>query len=97
VSGFDARASMTDRTRLGPVLESFGFGELLNLSTIAEQELHLLHYRDKDQVEVDFIVESCAGDLIGIEPKKRGNGSGVKLSRTGAAAVDRRRSVSPRG
>jgi hypothetical protein len=69
VRGFDAAALMLDRTRLGPILESYVFGELLKLSTIAEQELHLFHYRDKDQVEVDFIVESSAGDLIGIEAK----------------------------
>jgi hypothetical protein len=69
VRGFDARALITDRTRLGPILESFVFGELLKLSTIAQQELHLFHYRAKDQVEVDFIVEYTAGDLIGIGVK----------------------------
>jgi predicted AAA+ superfamily ATPase len=69
VRGLDTRALMADRRRLGPILESVVFGELLKLSTISGQELHLFHYRDKDQVEVDFIVESSSGDLIGIEVK----------------------------
>jgi predicted AAA+ superfamily ATPase len=69
IARLDGAALLTDRTRLGPILESYVFGELLKLSTIAEQELHLFHYRDKDQLEVDFIVEYSTGDLIGIEVK----------------------------
>jgi len=69
VRGFDAAALVADRTRFGPILESYVFGELLKLATIAGQELHLFHDRDKDQVEVDFIVETSAGNLIGIEVK----------------------------
>jgi predicted AAA+ superfamily ATPase len=62
-------SSALDRTRLGPILESYVFGELLKLATVADHELHFFHYRDKDKVEVDFIVENSPDDLIGIEVK----------------------------
>jgi predicted AAA+ superfamily ATPase len=29
----------------------------------------LFHYRDRDQLEVDFILENAAGEIVGIEVK----------------------------
>ena len=31
--------------------------------------MSFFHYRDKDQVEVDFVIENEAGDVVGIEVK----------------------------
>ena len=58
-----------DRSRFGNVLETFVFGELLKHTTTADGDYQLLYYRDHDQVEVDFIIENSAGQLIGVEVK----------------------------
>ena len=58
-----------DRSLLGPLLESFVFGELLKQAGVWGEVHTLHHYRDKDQNEVDVIVENESGDLIGIEVK----------------------------
>lgn len=58
-----------DRTRFGNVLETFVFSELLKHTTTADGDHHLMCYRDTDKVEVDFVIENGAGQLIGIEVK----------------------------
>jgi len=58
-----------DRTRFGPALESYVFGELLKLASWSDDDYDVLTYRDKDQVEVDFVVENRAGDVVGVEVK----------------------------
>lgn len=58
-----------ERTRFGYVLESFVFSELLKSSHSAEGAYHLMYYRDTAQYEVDVVVESAAGGLLGIEVK----------------------------
>jgi len=58
-----------DRQRLGPLLESWVFGELLKCIHLSQDAWFLSHYRDKDQVEVDFVLESPLRTVIGIEVK----------------------------
>ena len=58
-----------DRNRLGRILESFVFGELLKHATTAEGDYRLPYYRDHDQLEVDFVIENTAGQLVGVEAK----------------------------
>ncbi len=58
-----------NRTAFGALLESFVFSELLKLSAWTEEHVTLFHYRDRDQLEVDFILENSAGEVIGIEVK----------------------------
>lgn len=58
-----------DRSRFGPILESWVFGELLKISNLSPGQWFLSHYRDKDQVEVDFVLESPLRSIIGIEVK----------------------------
>jgi len=55
--------------RLGPPLESWVHGELLKTLTLATDAWFLSHYRDKDQVEIDFVLESPQREVIGIEVK----------------------------
>ena len=43
--------------------------ELLKLSAWAEERVMLFHYRDRDQLEVDFVLESSAGEIVGVEVK----------------------------
>ncbi|MBX2809044.1 MAG: ATP-binding protein [Cellvibrionaceae bacterium] len=58
-----------NRTRFGHVLESFVFGELLKHLSTADGHYRLLCYRDTDKFEVDFVIESAAGHIVGIELK----------------------------
>lgn len=58
-----------DRTAFGHVLECYVYGELLKQCSWAKEPYEILMYRDKDQVEVDFIVENGQGGIIGIEVK----------------------------
>lgn len=58
-----------ERQRFGPILESWVFGELLKAISLSEDTWFISHYRDKDQVEVDFVLESAGRTVIGIEVK----------------------------
>jgi predicted AAA+ superfamily ATPase len=58
-----------DKTRFGNVLETFVYSELLKHSTTSEGDYRFLYYRDLDKYEVDLVIESTAGQLIGVEIK----------------------------
>jgi predicted AAA+ superfamily ATPase len=58
-----------DRGIFGAVLESFVFAELLKLSGWLNERLNFSHYRDKDQVEVDMVIEDREGRMVGVEVK----------------------------
>jgi hypothetical protein len=57
-----------DSRWFGPLLESFVVGELAKQITWAAQPTRLLHYRDRDQREVDVILER-GRQIVGIEVK----------------------------
>lgn len=57
-----------DRAGLGSLLEGFVFAELLKSVDPDAGEATICHFRDRDQVEVDFVIER-AGQLVGIEVK----------------------------
>ena len=61
--------AVTQRTRFGATLETWVYGELLKLLSITPETWFLSHYRDKDRVEVDFVLESPLREIIGIEVK----------------------------
>lgn len=58
-----------DRSRFGPLLESFVLAEILKLATWNDAQLAVHHYRDKDQDEVDLALEDETGAIVGIEVK----------------------------
>ena len=58
-----------NRQKLGPLLESFVYAELAKTAALSDDELILSHYRDKDQVEVDFVLERSPSAIVGIEVK----------------------------
>lgn len=60
---------LTQRTRFGATLETWVYAELLKLLSITPDTWFLSHYRDKDQLEVDFVLESPLREVIGIEVK----------------------------
>ena len=65
----NAELLRTDRSRFGSILESWVYGELLKLVSLTPEQWFLSHYRDKDQVEVDFVLESPLRAILGIEVK----------------------------
>jgi hypothetical protein len=57
-----------DRSVFGMLLETFVFAEILK-QTPWFDECTVYHYRDKDQDEVDLVIELESGALVGIEVK----------------------------
>jgi predicted AAA+ superfamily ATPase len=58
-----------ERRRFGAILESWVYSELLKIINLSAECWFVSHYRDKDQVEVDFVLESPLRAVIGIEVK----------------------------
>ncbi|PDT50475.1 AAA family ATPase [Sinorhizobium fredii] len=58
-----------NKTRFGPLLESFVMSELMKLASWSERRLSFSHYRTKDQNEVDVVIEDRPGRIVGIEVK----------------------------
>jgi predicted AAA+ superfamily ATPase len=54
---------------LGPLLETFVYSELLKFATVADDKYSIMHYRDRDQVEVDFVIERSDGTVVAVEVK----------------------------
>ena len=66
--GADARTLAADRALLGQLLETFVFQELRRQAGWHDGPVSFYHYRDKDQVEVDIVLER--GRLVaGVEVK----------------------------
>ena len=53
----------------GVLLESFVYNELRKQSLWLDEPLTFSHYRDKDQVEVDIVIENAAGDCFAVKVK----------------------------
>ena len=53
----------------GLLLESFVYNELRKQASWLEQPPSFYHYRDKDKVEVDIIIEAALGDCFAVEVK----------------------------
>jgi len=67
--GVDAAALKADRTLLGQLLETFVFQELRRQASWQDEPMAFHHYRDKDGVEVDVVIERGARQLAGVEVK----------------------------
>jgi len=67
--GVDANALGTDRSLLGQLLETFVYQELRRQAGWYDDPLTFFHYRDKDGVEVDIIIERGSHTLVGVEVK----------------------------
>ncbi len=64
----EARLRRTD-SLVGPLIENFVIGELARQLTWAQTRARLFHYRTKEHVEVDAVLESADGRLVGVEVK----------------------------
>jgi predicted AAA+ superfamily ATPase len=67
--GIDAAALAADRTLLGQLLETFVFQELSRQAIARDQRLDFFHFRDRDDFEVDIVIERGARQIAGIEVK----------------------------
>ena len=69
VRGIGRRRLVRSPADLGSLLESFVYNELRKQALWVDEPLAFHHYRDKDKVEVDVVIESASGGCYGIEVK----------------------------
>jgi uncharacterized protein len=67
--GADVRSLVRPGGAFGPLLEGFVLMELARQRTWSRQRVELFHYRTKDKVEVDAVLENRQGSVVGIEIK----------------------------
>jgi predicted AAA+ superfamily ATPase len=67
--GLDTAALEKDRATLGQLLETFAYQELRRQASWHEEEIRFYHFRDKDNFEVDIVLERGASEIVGIEVK----------------------------
>ena len=67
--GADARSMIRPGGPFGPLLEGFVVMELARQATWSRTRVELFHYRTKDNIEVDAVLESRQGKVVGIEVK----------------------------
>jgi uncharacterized protein len=67
--GVDAAALQADRELLGQLLETFVFQELRRQASWQEENVTFYHFRDKDGVEVDIVLETVGQRVAGVEVK----------------------------
>jgi len=67
--GMDADALRADRSTLGHLLETFVYQELRRQGSWYDAPLTFFHFRDRDGVEVDMVIERGARQLVGVEVK----------------------------
>lgn len=58
-----------DPQLFGMILENYVVCELRRLASWHDEPLYFSHYRDKDKVEVDIVLETLSGKVYGIEVK----------------------------
>lgn len=69
ILGLDAAHLHGNRETLGPLLETFVLQELQRQASWRETPITFHHFRDRDGVEVDLVLEQGAGAVAGIEVK----------------------------
>lgn len=67
--GFSPDRAKDPTAPAGQLLENFVIGEIARQLTWCDEPVQLFHYRDRDQVEVDVVLEHAAGDVVGVEVK----------------------------
>jgi predicted AAA+ superfamily ATPase len=69
VRGLNQERLLKQLGDFGLVLESFVYNEIRKQAVWVGEPLSFYHYRDKDKVEVDVIIENAMGDCFAIEVK----------------------------
>ncbi|MFI5003458.1 MAG: ATP-binding protein [Solirubrobacterales bacterium] len=69
LTNVDAQRIGRDATIAGPIFETFAAMEMARQVDWAESAASLFHYRDKQQREVDIVLELGSGEVAGVEVK----------------------------
>lgn len=69
LAGITLKRAKHPTTPVGPLLENFVLGELARQLSWAEEPVRLYHYRDRDDYEVDAILERASGEVVAVEVK----------------------------
>lgn len=69
VVGADATGLLRPNELFGPFMEGFVLMELARQASCSGQYVELFHYRTKDKVEVDAVLENRRGEVVGVEVK----------------------------
>jgi predicted AAA+ superfamily ATPase len=69
LTGMSLRRARHPTAPVGPLIETFVLGELARQLALTEVPVRLYHYRDRDQYEVDAVLESAAGEVVACEVK----------------------------
>jgi len=67
--GINRNRLETDRGMLGHLLESFIYNELRRQASWCDTAVQFYHFRDKDQYEVDIVIEQSDGGIVAVEVK----------------------------
>ncbi len=67
--GANASGLQSNPNLLGQLVESFVFQELRRQASASVERYQFYHFRDRDGIEVDMIIERGAFELVGIEVK----------------------------
>jgi predicted AAA+ superfamily ATPase len=67
--GLDEAALAQDRETLGLILETFVFQEIRRQASWLEDPISLFHFRDKEDAEVDVVLERGGRQVAGVEVK----------------------------
>ncbi|MET8155028.1 ATP-binding protein [Sphaerisporangium sp. NPDC005289] len=67
--GADARSLIRPEGAFGPLLEGFVLMELARQLSWSQERAELFHYRTKEKVEVDAVLENRQGRVVAIEVK----------------------------
>jgi predicted AAA+ superfamily ATPase len=65
----DAKALHSNREMLGPLLETFVLQELRRQASWRTAPITFYHFRDRDGIEVDIVLEQGIGRVAGVEVK----------------------------
>ena len=69
LTGLSLRRARKPTAPVGPLVETFVLGELARQLALTDQPVRLYHYRDRDQYEVDAVLESASGEVVACEVK----------------------------
>jgi uncharacterized protein len=69
LTGMSLRRARHPTAPVGPLIETFVLGELARQLALTDQPVRLYHYRDRDQYEVDAVLESASGEVVACEVK----------------------------
>lgn len=67
--GLAPRDLWSDREMFGRLLETFVYGELRRQASALDEPVEFAHFRDKDGLEVDIVLEHSGGKVSGVEVK----------------------------